>query len=82
MLQEIQTSFYDCSLRRIVEYLRDQAEISKLKEQVSKERRELSELSPELLRDIGVTEADAREESNRAYDDVPKRRLLDAVIRR
>lgn len=47
----------------------------RFKWQVAKERRALSELPTELLNDIGLSQAQAAEESRRAAHDVPKRRL-------
>lgn len=46
----------------------------RLAAQVWRERRELAELPPELLQDIGVHPGDAAREARRSWFDLPSRR--------
>jgi len=45
--------------------------LTKLRDQIKEERRQLAELDDRTLLDIGVTREQALRESERAYDDIP-----------
>lgn len=62
-------------LEQWVDRFKNWHKLQSLKEQVAKERQDLAELPDYILKDIGVTAGDAYLESQRKFDDLPKKRI-------
>lgn len=74
----VETSFG--LFRNIGQVLQHSFEIKKLKADVARERRQLLQASDDMLKDMGITRAQAKEESERV--DLPRIRLINLLKER
>lgn len=64
----------ESTLDRLLQQLRAWAAREALQHQLKRERRQLAEMSDELLRDLGISRADAELEASRT--DIPVARIV------